>query len=295
MSENESRSRVGTSGWDHRHWQGHFYPQSLPQRGRLGYASERLSTLEINTTFHGGGSPSSFLAWRDATPADFAFSVKGPKSITHGQALGNPARGVADFFASGVLGLREKLASVLWQFPPGLGFSPEVVEGFLALLPHSIAQAQRLIEQEGRAAIDPGASDTPIRHALEVRHASFDTPAFVDLLRRYDVAAVVTNSPTWPQLREVTADFAYLRLHSGKDHHPNGYDAASLDEWASLVDGWRSGAGCTDGSGRDTFVYFVNPEHNSIRPPFDAMALQGRLGGAGGNEPPLSVGQPSLW
>lgn len=291
MSENQRRSRVGTSGWDHRHWQGHFYPLSLPQRRRLGYASERLSTLEINTTFHGGGSPSSFVAWRDATPDDFVFSVKGPKSITHDRALRNPARGVSDFFASGVLGLREKLAIVLWQLPPGLTFSPEIVEGFLALLPHSVARAQRLIVQEGRAAIEPDASDTPIRHALEVRHASFDNPAFVDLLRRYDVAAVVTNSPAWPQLRELTADFAYVRLHGGKGHHPDGYDAASLDEWASLVDGWRSGAGCTDGSGRDTFVYFENPEHDSVRPPFDAITLQSRLGGPGGKEPPPDVEQ----
>lgn len=282
MSDNERRSRVGTSGWDHRHWQGHFYPQSLPQRGRLRYASERLSTLEINTTFHGGGSPSSFLAWRDATPDDFMFSVKGPKAITHTQALSDPARSIADFFASGVLGLREKLGSVLWQFPSGLDFSPELVTGFLALLPHSVGEAQRLIEQQGRTAIGPAGSDAPIRHALEVRHESFGNPAFIDLLRRYDVAAVVSNSPAWPQLRDVTADFAYLRLHSGTDHRPNGYDAASLDEWATLVEGWRSGAGCADRSGRDTFVYFVNPEHTSVRPPFDAVSLQGRLGGPGG-------------
>ncbi|HEU4808679.1 MAG TPA: DUF72 domain-containing protein, partial [Homoserinimonas sp.] len=211
MTEHQRRSRVGTSGWDHRHWQGHFYPESLPQRARLGYASQRLSTLEINTTFHGGGSPSSFRAWWDATPADFVFSVKGPKAITHDRALRNPARGIAEFFASGVLELREKLGSVLWQTSPGFKFSPQIVEEFLALLPHTVAETQSLMEQHGIAEGARNVPDRPIRHAIEVRDSSFSSPAFIELLRRHDVAAVVTNSPGWPQLRDVTADFVYLR------------------------------------------------------------------------------------
>ncbi len=297
MTENQPRARVGTSAWDKDRWQGQFYPLGLAKDRRLRHASAQLTTLEINTTFYGGGSPSSFRTWREETPHDFVFSVKGPGAVTHDQLLRNPAQGLASFFAKGILSLEEKLGPVLWQTPPHLVFQPDVVDAFLSALPRSIHEAQQLIEQYAtNAPAQAGdAADRPIRHALEVRHNSFQNPAFIEMLRQYGIAAVVTNSPGWPHFREVTADFVYLRLHSDAKHYPNGYEEATLREWAALIDEWRSGTACPDNRGRDAFVYFDNPDHSGNRAPFDAMHLQDMLGGPGDRERPTIYTQPSLW
>jgi uncharacterized protein YecE (DUF72 family) len=297
MTENEPRARVGTSGWNKPQWRTNFYPPGLVQRRELEYAAERLATLEINTTFHGLPRPSSYLSWIAETPDDFIFSVKGNKSVTHDNSLMNPARSLAKFFASGVLGLGEKRGPTLWQTPPSLPFHRETVEAFLTALPHSVGEARRLAERLGNTEIDRASQDAldrPIRHCFEVRHSSFLTPAFAELLLRYDVAAVVTNSPGWPVILDVTSDFVYVRLHGSKDHYPDGYDEATLDHWAELVNGWRSGESCPDGRARDVFVYFDNPDHDGVRSPFDAMRLQEKLDGPGTARPHTII-QPSLW
>lgn len=141
MTENEPRARVGTSGWNKPPWRKNFHPPGLVQRRELEYAAERYATLEINTTFHGFPRPSSYLSWIAETPDDLIFSVKGNKSVTHDNSLMNPARNVAEFFASGVLRLAEKRGPILWQTPPSLPFHRETVEPFLAALPHSVSEA----------------------------------------------------------------------------------------------------------------------------------------------------------
>lgn len=296
MTGNEPWVRVGTSGWNKPQWRKNFYPPGLVQRRELEYAAKRLGTLEINTTFHGLAKPSSYQSWRSETPDDFVFAVKGNKAATHDHRLKNPADDVADFLASGVLGLGEKLGPILWQTPPSLPFQPDVVETFLATLPHSAEEVRRLSARRGEEA-DQLSLDIPdhrIRHALEVRHPSFANPTFIELLRRYDVAAAVTNSPGWPHILDVTSDFVYVRLHGGADHQPDGYDDATLDHWAGLVNGWLSGAGCPDGRGRDVFVYFDNPDNEGTNSPFDAMRLQERLDGPEAARPDTTI-QPPLW
>lgn len=299
MTGTEPRARVGTSGWDKPTWRGHFYPRGLVQHRRLEYAANCLATLEINTTFYGFSRPSSFRKWCAATPEDFAFAIKAHNEATHTQRLRNPAENVARFLASGVLEFGEKMGPILWQTPPSLAFDREVVKAFLAVLPHSVADARRLVARYDGAIdqIAPEVPDRPIRHALEVRDESFSAPDFLDLLREHDVAAVMTNSPGWPRFREVTADFVYVRLHGDAHHHPNGYDDATLDEWATNINGWLRGERTPDGRGRDVFVYFDNPDNSGIRSPLDAMLLQERLDGPGpgrahGAGPTI---QPPLW
>lgn len=254
-----------------------------------------MATLEVNATFHGFQSTSSFSAWRSEVPADFVFSVKGSRVVTHDRRLKDAAESLAGFFASGVLLLQEKLGPVLWQVPPSLGFQSETVEAFLAALPHSVDEARQLIARSG-AQIDPALRslpDRPIRQCLEVRNDSFQTPGFVDMLRRHGVAAVVTDSPGRPVLDAVTSDFVYVRLYGDTTFLPGGYDDAALDGWAERVAAWRRGPDTDGGAGRDVFVYFINPDQLGIRPPFDAIRLQNRVGG-----PPRGAGvtlQPSLW
>jgi uncharacterized protein YecE (DUF72 family) len=274
MSENAGRAFVGTSAWQKPQWRGHFYPAGLVQRRELEYFSRRLTSLEINATFHGLMKPTSFEKWHDETPDDFVFAIKGHGRVTQTPHLRNPRPKLADFFASGVLRLEQKLGPLLWQLPEALTFEIGEAQRLIEQLPGTFNQAAALAaESETGNLANEGLADRPIRHAIEVRNASFIDPGFFVLLRANNIAVVFTNSPEHPQTRELTADFVYARLSSGPDHHPDGYDDAELDEWATLVRSWLARPG-------DAYVYFNNPNGDLPHTPFNALRLLERLRGA---------------
>ncbi|MET1042536.1 MAG: DUF72 domain-containing protein [Microbacteriaceae bacterium] len=266
-------ARVGISGWKYPPWRGTFYPPKLPQRQELEYAAEHLRTIEINGTFYSLQKPDYFRAWAGRTPDDFIFSVKGGRYITHMRRLVAVQEALANFFASGVLALGPKLGPILWQLPATLTFDAEVLEAFLSQLPTSTEHAAALARGhtallDGRAFTTP-VDDRPLRHAIEVRSHSFDTPAFFDLLRRYGVASVVADTAgKWPKLTEVTTNFVYARLHGDTKLYESGYDDGALDRWADTARGWLAG-------GADAWIYFDNDL--KVRAPYDAMALAERL------------------
>lgn len=270
-------ARVGISGWRYAPWRGDFYPKGLPQRRELEYASRHLNTIELNGTFYSLQRPTYFEAWRDETPPDFVFSVKGGRFITHLLRLRNVNTALANFFASGVLALGPKLGPFLWQLPERLGFGAEQVDAFLSQLPRTTEAAVQLARHhdarvDGRDWLTTDA-DRPLRHALEVRSHSFDTPEYFKMLERHNVASVVADTAgKWPMFTQQTADFAYARLHGETVLYESGYDDESLDRWAERVRGWLA-------SGRDAFVYFDNDI--KVRAPYDAMALAERLAGSG--------------
>ena len=127
--------RIGISGWNYRPWRGVFYPKDLPQKRELAYASEQLNSIEINGSFYSLQLPSSYQAWYAATPDDFVFSVKGGRFITHMKKLKEVRTPLANFFASGVLALKEKLGPILWQFPPGFAFNEDRFAEFCGITP----------------------------------------------------------------------------------------------------------------------------------------------------------------
>src|SRR5262249_23610267 len=170
-----TKIRVGVGGWTFAPWRGTFYPKSLPQARELEYASRQLTSIEINGTFYGSQKPASFGRWRDETPDDFVFSVKGPRFATHRRELSGAGESIERFFATGVLELSEKLGPVLWQFPGTKRFDPEDFGAFLKLLPTRIGERK-------------------LRHVVEVSHASFAAPAFIELLRRHGVALALVDS-----------------------------------------------------------------------------------------------------
>jgi uncharacterized protein YecE (DUF72 family) len=284
--------RIGISGWTYAPWRGVFFPAGLPQKRELGYAAEHVRSIEINGTFYSMQRPGSFRAWREATPADFVFAVKGPRFITHLKRLKECLAPLANFFASGVLRLNEKLGPILWQLPPSLRFEPARLEAFFNLLPRTTKEAaifgrhhdQRL---KARAWLRV-TGDRPIRHALEVRHPSFETRDFIELLRRHEIALVVADTAgRWPKLMEVTADFVYVRLHGDEELYASGYTPPALRAWARRIRAWHAGgdapgeprlAGPAEKrkSGRDVFVYFDNDVKTHA--PFDAMTLAHLLG-----------------
>jgi uncharacterized protein YecE (DUF72 family) len=243
---------VGMAGWVYPDWRGTFYPPGLTQKSELQYASRQVTSIELNGSFYGVPTPSSWRAWHDATPEGFVFSVKAPRQITHIRKLRGAGQPIADFFASGISALGDKLGAVLWQLPPSLPFDVALIEEFLELLPHTT--------EAGR----------PLRHAIEARNHSFDSPAFIALLEKYGVAAVLGESAgKWPMIDATTTDFRYARLHADAALREGGvYDDAAIEEWALRIEGWSD-------SGLDAYVYFDND--TKVRAPLDAMSLIARL------------------
>lgn len=263
---------IGISGWRYKPWRGDFYPKGLPQRAELEYASSRLNSIEINGSFYSLQRPSSWRAWHDTTPDNFVFSVKGPRYVTHLKALRDVRVPLANFFASGVLALGAKLGPILWQLPPRHFFRPPLLTEFLEQLPRTTAAARALAVEhdarlDGKTWFEP-APDAPLRHALEVRHPSFETPEAVATLRQHNVALVVADTAgKWPAMREQTSDFMYLRLHGADELYTSGYTDEGLDRWAADIRGWLKNG--------DVFCYFDNDV--KVRAPYDAMGLAQRL------------------
>src|SRR6201987_1292604 len=114
--------RVGIGGWVFSAWRGTFYPNNLPQARELEYPSRNLTSIEINATFYGAQKPTSFRRWREETPEDFVFSLKGPRFATHRSDLATAGPSIDRFFSSGVLELRDKLGPIFWQFAAPLPF-----------------------------------------------------------------------------------------------------------------------------------------------------------------------------
>jgi uncharacterized protein YecE (DUF72 family) len=242
--------RVGIGGWVYQPWRGVFYPPGLQQARELSYASRHVTAIEINGTFYGAQKPASFRRWHDETPENFVFSLKGPRYATHRSDLAAAGPSVDRLFASGVLELRDKLGPILWQFAPWARFEEAAFGAFLKLLPH---------ELEGRM----------IRHVVEVRHRSFESPSFTELLRRHGVAVALVDDDNYPAFDEVTADFVYARLRRCVEGEPTGYPPDVLERWAARFR--RLIAQNT----RDCFVYFINGA--KVRAPAAAQALLQRL------------------
>jgi uncharacterized protein YecE (DUF72 family) len=282
--------RVGISGWRYAPWRKVYYPEGLPQRAELEYASRRLNSIELNGSFYSLQRPSSYQRWYDETPAGFVFSVKGPRFVTHMKKLVDVAAPIANFFASGVLALGNKFGPVLWQLPPNLGYDADRCATFFKLLPRTTAEAAEVAKghddrMEGRALLECPV-DIPLRHAIEVRHSSYETESFVDLLREHDIALVCADTAgKWPMLDDVSSDFVYVRLHGAEELYVSGYDDDALDRWAAKIRTWHRGGTPTDGKTvassraprrtRDVYVYFDNDV--KVRAPFDAEALARRL------------------
>ena len=275
MGARRGRAYVGVSGWRYRHWRGDFYPRGLRQADELAYAAERMTSVEINGSFYSLQRPSSYAAWREATPEGFVFAVKGGRYITHLRRLREVQVPLANFFASGVLALGGKLGPFLWQLPESVAFDEDLVGAFLDLLPRTTAEAALLAKAHSEKlpanrALTEATHDAPLRHAVEPRHASFDTDAARELLAAHGISTVVADSAgRWPRMADETGGFRYVRLHGESELYSGGYGEASLGRWAELVRGWLE-------DGLDAYVYFDNDIGG--RAPHDAMALLELLG-----------------
>ena len=264
---------MGISGWVYPPWRGAFYPKGLRQADELAYASAHVTSIEVNGSFYSLQPPANWRRWRDATPDGFVLAVKGPRFVTHIKRLRDVETPLANFFASGLLELGDKLGPLLWQLPPTLAFDADLLDDFLARLPRSRADASALAaghdeRMSGRASFAV-AGDAPLRHAVEVRHPTFETDDWISMLERHGVASVTADTAgRYPRIDRTTADFAYARLHGDEELYVSGYDDAALDRWAEWTRAHLD-------AGRDAYLYFDNDV--KVRAPFDAMGLIARL------------------
>ena len=243
--------RVGIGGWTFAPWRGSFYPEGLAHSQELHYASRQLTSIEVNGTFYSTFRPATFAKWHGETPDGFLFSLKAHRLATHRRVLAEAGDAVTRFVESGIAELKDKLGPIVWQFMPAKAFEPEDFEAFLALLPRAV---------DGRR----------LRHALDVRHASFATPAFLALARRYGCVPVCTDSEIFPAIADAQAGFAYLRLMRGQADVSTGYTPEVIARWAEGVRAWTGGT-----RPRDVFVYFINGAKE--RAPAGAMELLRQL------------------
>jgi uncharacterized protein YecE (DUF72 family) len=263
---------VGTGGWTFPPWRDNFYPPGLPHARELEYAGRQLTAIEINATYHGAQKPASFAKWRDETPDGFVFSVKASRFATNRKLLADGRESIERFIGSGISELGAKLGPIVWQFMPTKRFEADDFEGFLALLPKQV-------------------DGLPLRHVLDVRHASFMAPAYLALARRFGCATVFADTDEHPSFADLTGDFVYARLMRCEASLASGYEPAALDAWADRARLWAAGGEPADlprveavgteaiasrAAPRDVFVFFISGAKE--RAPAAAVALIQRLG-----------------
>jgi uncharacterized protein YecE (DUF72 family) len=285
-------TRVGISGWRYEPWRNVFYPPKLAQAKELFYASRQVSSIEINGSFYALQAPTSYQKWFNETPDDFMFSIKGPQYVTHIRRLKDVKAPVANFIASGILHLKHKMGPILWQLPPSLVCDLEKLESFFKLLPKTVKEAAAFTKYADRVEPDFPAeakkSLQVMRHAMEVRHFSFENPDFVLLARKYNIAIVFADTAgRWPYIEDVTSDFVYLRLHGDLELYASGYGKETIKWWAQRIKTWQRGNipkpdyAITDQipkrRSRDAFIYFDNDV--KVHAPFDAQTLMTYLKG----------------
>jgi uncharacterized protein YecE (DUF72 family) len=242
---------VGVGGWTFEPWRGPFYPPGLPHKRELEFASRKLTSIEINGTYYSTFKPDSWRKWHDETPDGFVFSIKASRYCTNRKQLATAAEAVARFVGQGLGELQDRLGPISWQFMTTKQFDADDLGQFLNLLPREVGGLK-------------------LRHALEVRHPSFEDPRFYDLARRHNVAIVFADSDEFPMIEEQTADFTYARLMRTDESEDTGYSAAALTRWAKRAKGWAKHG--------DVFLYFISGA--KVRNPAAAQALVARLGGA---------------
>lgn len=234
-----SRLFIGTSGWNYPHWRDIFYPKDLSQSKWLQHYTEFFNAVELNVTFYRLVQKKTFQNWYKRTPRDFYFVAKGSRFITHIKKL-KAAKESLGLFIDNVIELKEKLAAILWQLPPSfsrqscnVGRDPAFagkkdlkrLEAFLKLL-----------------------KKTKIRQAFEFRNESWFDKEVYALLKQYGACLCIAHSSRFPCVKELTADFLYLRFHGGESLYSSNYPDKELKEWANFAKSTK----------RDIFAFFNN-------------------------------------
>ncbi|ASY63018.1 hypothetical protein SJ05684_c15760 [Sinorhizobium sojae CCBAU 05684] len=259
--------RVGIGGWTFEPWEASFYPADLPKKRQLEFAGKELRTIEVNGTYYSSQKPATFAKWAADVPDGFIFSLKASRFVTNRRVLSEAGESMERFLTQGLTELGDRLGPILWQFAATKKFEPDDFEGFLKLLPE---------KQDGLT----------LRHVVEVRHPSFQSPDFVAMLDKYKVAVVLAEHADYPMLADVTADFVYARLQKGSDEVETCYPPKVLDLWADRLKAFAAGhepdgleksapERKAESRPRDVFAFFISS--GKVNAPNGARELQKRV------------------
>ncbi len=238
--------RIGCSGWHYKHWRGPFYPEKLPASKMLAFYMERFRTVELNNTFYRLPQPPALDNWRESTPRDFCFAMKGSRFLTHMKKLKDPAPGIARFFERADL-LGRKLGPIVFQLPPFWEMDAARLENFLRELPRGH------------------------RYAFELRNATWHAPEIHAILKRHRAAFCIFEINGFHSGFDITADFTYVRLHGPEGPYQGSYSQATLERWAERIREWRKEL-------RGIYIYFDNDQAGFA--PQNALALARMAGQA---------------
>lgn len=243
------RIRVGIGGWVYEPWRGSFYPAGLRQKDELAHVGQHLTATEINATYYSSQKPATFAGWAAQVPDGFQFAVKASRFCTNRKVLAEAGESVAKFVGQGIAELGDRLGPILWQFMPTKRFDPDDFGAFLKLLPASV-------------------DGVPLRHAIEVRHESFDDPAFLALAQAAGVAVVLADHAEYPAIRGHDVGFSYSRLMRAQAEEATGYPADAIGHWAE-----QAKAQAARG---DVFTFFIGgaKERNPAAAQAMIVALQ---------------------
>lgn len=216
--------KIGTSGWNYRHWKELFYPSGLPVSKWLDFYSMHFTTVEVNSTFYRLPKPETFERWHDGSPQNFIWALKASRFITHIKRL-KDCRDSLEILYSRASRLKNKLGPILFQLPPNLIFDNDTVSVFCKQL------------------------DQSYRHVFEIRHPSWVENNFFEILKAHNIAFCISDTAgRYPYNENLTSDFIYIRLHGGKKLYSSEYSESELQEWANKIRGW----------GLEGYIYFDN-------------------------------------
>ncbi len=205
---------------------------------------ERFDTVELNNSFYHLPKQTALECWRDTTPEGFCFAAKGSRFLTHMKKLKDPEQGLLRFFEA-IEVLQHKLGPILWQLPPNWALDYERLAHFIGCLPRYH------------------------RYSFEFRNATWNTPEIYELLRRNNMAYCAFHLAGVQSPVEITADFAYVRLHGPGGKYQGSYDDAALAAWAGRIQEWAQDL-------KAVYVYFDNDEAGYAA--HDALRLKAMLG-----------------
>lgn len=202
---------IGTSGFSYHHWSLKFYPKEIKQADWLKYYAKFFNSVELNVSFYRLPDEGTFEKWCKSTPVDFVFVIKGSRYITHIKRL-KVEKASIDIFMKRAELLQKKLHVVLWQLPPRMKKDIVRLETFLKLI-----------------------NRYKYRFVFELRNESWFSQDVYDVLKKYNAALVVADSPRFPRADVQTADFSYLRFHGGKYLYSSKYSPKEMKDWSKKI------------------------------------------------------------
>jgi uncharacterized protein YecE (DUF72 family) len=221
---------IGTSGWSYKHWIGIFYPKDLKTANWLPFYAERFKITEINASFYRLLKLQTTETWAKQVPKDFMFCPKMSRYLTHMKKLNEPEESFQKFFHV-FAPLKRKLGPVLIQLPSLLGFNAEKAEHLFKLCKKSYSY---------------------YRFALEVRHNTWLGEESISLMKKYNIAFVISQSRTsFPYAELVTSENIYVRFHGPEKLYASSYSDEQLQKFAQLFKQWYK-------KGHSVWAFFNN-------------------------------------